>query len=536
MSRIPFDLRNPETLGGPLPPGRSSYDDVPYEGYAIPDTHPDSLATMGKLFGLAPPDIETCRVLELGCAEGGNLLAMAVTLPQARFLGIDASPRQIESGRARAREAQIGNVALEAMSILDFPEDSGEFDYILCHGVYSWVPHEVQDRILSIFERHLTPRGIAYLSYNTFPGWHINGMLREMMLFHVRSLEETGQRVQQARSLVSFLARFATGGHVTYRRLLEHLDEDLGNDPDSYLFHEYLEEHNFPLYFRELIGRADTRGLRYLAPASFPAWEHRLEPELAEFLRPLTRIAREQYLDFLCNRAFRRSLLCRAGASPGAEPSAEALAGLHVSGLARPSRPVPDIRSDEPEVFLTEAGDRLETNNPLVKTALLLLAEKAPGSISVASLWSQVRSRLGSETGPEGGPEELARTLLVCRLSNLVHLHVRPPRFAAAAGKRPQASLLARLQAARGEPIVNLCHSSGALSGLDQAVLSLLDGTRDRSAIAEGLIQKFLAGEVELRDAAGASVGDLERIRESVAQSLEPSLKRIAAAALLVGS
>ena len=51
---------------------------------------------MGKLFGLNTAAPTQCRVLELGCAAGLNLIAMAALLPESTFVGIDLSPVQIE--------------------------------------------------------------------------------------------------------------------------------------------------------------------------------------------------------------------------------------------------------------------------------------------------------------------------------------------------------------------------------------------------------------------------------------------------------
>src|SRR5262245_44196078 len=162
----------------------ASYEEVPYESKPISSSHPDSLATMAMLYGLQPPPLPSCRILELGCAGGGNLIPMALTLPNAQFVGIDLSPRQIADGQATITALGLGNIDLRALSILDVGPDLGTFDYIISHGVYSWVPAAVQEKILAICRDHLAPGGIAYISYNVYPGWHLRGMVRGMMLYH----------------------------------------------------------------------------------------------------------------------------------------------------------------------------------------------------------------------------------------------------------------------------------------------------------------------------------------------------------------
>ena len=85
-------------------------------------------------------------------------------------------------------------------------ERAEPFDYIIAHGVYSWVPDPVRDRILAICSESLSPNGVAYVSYNTYPGGHIRDMVREMMLFHVRACFRRQQKIAQGRALLKFLA------------------------------------------------------------------------------------------------------------------------------------------------------------------------------------------------------------------------------------------------------------------------------------------------------------------------------------------
>ena len=95
-------------------PIQQAYDQIPYTSMCNPRTHPDVLAVSAMLAGLNPPPIARCRVLEIGCASGGNLLPMAQTIPQGTFVGIDLSPRQIDSARAVATAAGLKNIRFEA--------------------------------------------------------------------------------------------------------------------------------------------------------------------------------------------------------------------------------------------------------------------------------------------------------------------------------------------------------------------------------------------------------------------------------------
>src|SRR5208282_3828660 len=190
-----------------LPSFASSYDQIPYPARPFAETHPDRLAAIGMLFGMQVPPIDHCRVLELGCARGGNLIPMAEQLPGSQFIGIDLSPVQIAEARGLAEDAGLKNAQFHCMDILDFGAAFGEFDYIICHGVFSWVSRQVQDKILEICASRLMPQGVAYVSYNTYPAWHTRGMIRDMMCYHVSHVTDSQARIREARSLLEFLVQ-----------------------------------------------------------------------------------------------------------------------------------------------------------------------------------------------------------------------------------------------------------------------------------------------------------------------------------------
>ena len=256
----------------PLSPDiRTSYDEFPYPSQPFRDTHPDHLAVVATLLGLRSARADRCRVLELGCASGGNLIPLAYTYPDSTFLGIDLSVEQIRQGEELRAALGLTNVELRALNLLEVDDQFGTFDFIICHGVYSWVPAAVQDRILEICTRRLAPDGIGFVSYNTFPGWHMRGMIRAMMGLHDRRFRDrpAAERVAEARTLLAFLAAAVPQEDAPYSLLLrQHLDQ-LSACTDPYLFHEHLEECNEPAYFIEFCERLAAKGLRYLGESEF---------------------------------------------------------------------------------------------------------------------------------------------------------------------------------------------------------------------------------------------------------------------------
>ena len=137
---------------------------------------------------MTPPKIETSRVLELGCASGGNLIPHAVNYPKGQYVGVDLSKTQIDSGLEQVKSLGLKNIELKCCSITDIDESFGKFDYIICHGVISWVPDFVRDKIFEISSKNLSKNGIAYISYNTLPGWNMVRSIRDMMLYHAKDL------------------------------------------------------------------------------------------------------------------------------------------------------------------------------------------------------------------------------------------------------------------------------------------------------------------------------------------------------------
>ena len=175
------------------------YDAVPYAGHPFAQTHPDRLATLATLFGLKPAAPGRCRVLELGCGDAGNLAPMALALPETQFVGIDAAPGAIARGRALADAVGLPNLTLETVAIEDFEPDAGGFDYVIAHGVYSWLPAPARDRLLALCARALARSGVAYVSYNALPGGRLREALRDVLRFHTAEFEDPTERVGQAR-------------------------------------------------------------------------------------------------------------------------------------------------------------------------------------------------------------------------------------------------------------------------------------------------------------------------------------------------
>jgi hypothetical protein len=450
----------------------TSYDEVPYADDPYPSSHPGHLAVVAFLAGLTPAPVERCRVLEVGCARGGNLIPMAVGLPGSSFLGIDSSAGQVAAARSTIEALGLKNVAIECRNLVDLGDELGLFDYIIAHGVYSWVDAEARGRILGILAARLAPSGLAYLSYNTYPGWRLRGLVRDLMAYGARRYERPAERAREARRVLEFVASSTASFDPAYASWLGEECRYVRGAPDSYLLHDHLEEDNEPVYFHELIDRARAAGLRFVSEVQAGVLDvESLPPTAVAGLRELTadEVEFEQYLDFLINRKLRQSVFCLAGREPSRAPRAEDLARLGVA--ARTPVSLPRV------MFHDERR---------LRAALDQLAAAWPSAIPWGSLAQAERGHLA--TGPCGADAvrddpALTSDLLRCYRLRVVEFWAHRWPFVPKVSDRPLASPMARYQAGLGETITNLRHEAGRLDEFGRMVLRHLDGRRDRAEI-----------------------------------------------------
>jgi SAM-dependent methyltransferase len=441
---------------------------VPYPGHAFAQTHPDRLATVATLFGLRPAPPDACRLLELGCGDGGNLVPMAYALPGSAFTGVDLSASAIDRARELSGALGLANVDLRQADLA--APVPGEFDYVVAHGVYSWVAPPERDALLAACRAHLAPHGVAYVSYDVLPGGHMREITRQMLRWHLRDVEDPQERIAQARALLTAVSEAGQS----------QAEWALGQSDPS-LFHDELAEHHEAVLFADFAAHAERHGMRFLAEADvFEMQAAGLPPGLASGT-----IEREQYLDFFKGRMFRQTLLCRAETEPR-EPAAAVVRGMLAAA------PVQRTGDDE---FRGPHGATLTTDSDAVKAALVRLGEAWPAVVPVADL---------------GGEDDVAEMLLRAYAMNFVHLHVWAPDLATVPSERPVASAPARLQVARGTRVTTLTHAEiDVPDELGRRLIALLDGTRDRAALLRELDRP--AEELERSLQGLAAIGLLER-------------------------
>jgi methyltransferase-like protein len=445
---------------------------------------------VATLFGMQPAPVDRCRVLELGCGDGSNLIPMAVGLPHSTFVGIDLAARPIVNGQDTVRTLGLTNIRLQRLDIAEIGGEFGVFDYIIAHGLYSWVPAAARERILAICPTHLAPNGVAFVSYNSLPGGHIRNLVREMMLFRAGPIGDPQQKLGEALEVVRLIAE-AKPESDTYRTLMaKELDRLRSLRPENF-FHDDLAAVNDSIYFHEFVTRAAGHGLQFLAEADL------FEMQLSGFSVPVAdavrrfadgdRIAHEQYLDFLKGRRFRQTLLCHARIRLDPEPRVSRLGAFHAASSVRPTTAEPDLRSDAVVQFADGKGGLLSASHPVAKAALLHLGEIWPRAVRFDALLAEVQ-RCTGEAPSQDEATELAEMLLQMYATKLAELHVHRPDLPSDSSERPVASALARLQVQSGNRVTNQRHQTIELADARiRELVQLLDGTRDRAALCAAL-------------------------------------------------
>lgn len=514
----------------------STYDEVPYLAPSFANTYPDVLAVTALLRGLEPPPLAGARVLELGCARGANLVPMAWSMPDAEFVGVDLSRRQIDEARERARAVGTPNVTFHAMDLRDLDDSFGAFDFVVAHGLFSWVPPDVQEALLGVCARRLSPNGIVYLSYNTFPGWNVGVMFRQMMLYRVRNITDAAERLREARGFLRFLAGAAKPKESDWAVLLDEQATYFEEERDWYLLHDDLETENHPVYFHEIVERAGRHGLQYVTEERWMSSGEVLSPEAWKELDRIAtnRIEREQVVDFICNRRFRRSLFCREGRPLASGPAPGRLAPCRFRTRMRPVDPSADPFAAAEESFVGHGGRSLATSDVRLRALLHVLYDVWPGTLDHAAathVLSEAARRASGGDAP--APPALDWMLYQAVLGQLVSAHLVAPPIAGTLPERPAVSPVARYDAAADAPVTDLLNQSNELAPLDRFVARLLDGTRTRDDVEEAVGAAIADGSLALTPSGRAEEpGDGPR---PAAELADLALARLLAGCYILG-
>ncbi len=536
-------------------PTADTYNRIPYPSFSYSQTHPDHLATLGLLTGVSPKPIESSRILELGCASGGNLIPIAYSLPESDCLGIDFSGMAIKEAKETASKLDIRNVSFLESDFMEIDSaliqsmghtkdhKLAQFDYIIAHGIFSWVSQEVQNKILSLCQDLLSPNGIAYFSYNVYPGWHLYRVVRDFMFFHTKGSSDNQERIKSARSIIEYLSKMMPNWEPLLGQIFVHVQGQIKDSDDGYVRHDFLEEVNEPLYFSEFIERAGDHGLQYLANADLNSPSHVPQEVTKVVMADVDDdIEIEQYMDFLRNRFFRQTLLCRQELPIDRTIDTGQLAKLlFTSHMTAPSSVI-DVNLKEIMVFVGPNDLRCSTAHPLTKAALIHLSGVYPRAVPFKELVDESWQFLASTDGPDINDEQKTKEVEILKHNlvrfyvesiNLLRFHTFLPRLVTEVSERPLASATARHQALNRQPLTNLYHQGVTMDQFPRDLLGYLDGQHNLQDLLDVAVESVVKGLLEV-SIDGKAVEDPHRLREHLPPLLDSHLALFARTALLV--
>jgi len=455
----------------------------------------DRILSISHLFGFKTA-FGSLKILEIGCGDGIRLLAAAEQNPNNVYVGISDCSDAIHKGQHLLEELSSKNISLYDISLESFLEaNSILFDLIIVNNVYSWVDQTSQIILLNILDKYLSANGLAFIDYNTMPGWHMQNALRGMIQHHVQSYADKQEKIKQAKSFIRFLKDNSTSGKEEKDLLIYEITA-VERLSDTILYREFISEHNWPVYFSNMVGRLNSFNLAYIADYDLKTMSSQDMPKDAQdaLLLSPNLVESEQYMDFFRNRRGRKSIVCRADAAissqSGLDPTKLYDMYLSANNLLI-SNNVNDLCNSEP-LNLNIGGEfSLTVTDPLVKVALKMLSDHSPGQLSFNNLLTSSAECLniaGCGGKIEEQKEILAYQLLLlfsCLTARTIEVAANKRNIASYVHHSPKASKLARFMASSSGPIINLNLCAVDLDDNERLILGLLDGSLSYSEIVD---------------------------------------------------
>jgi methyltransferase-like protein/trans-aconitate methyltransferase len=504
-----------------------SYDVMPYPSKFFLQTHPDRLATLATLFGMNPEGVETCRVMELGCGNGSNLISHAFNLPDARFVGVDLAENHIVDATRAAEVLNLKNFEFYRMDVMEMTvEQFGKFDYVIAHGLFSWVPDFVRDKTLALYREFLEENGVGYISYNAFPGAHHRQMVQKMMRFHARHFDEPLDKVGKAVSFLAFLGENATEKEIFAPVLQAELKRHFEHDAAD-IFHDDLSDLNVAFYFHEFAELLKQNKLQYLAEAELHAMgTQSLSAEAREFIESLDDVVeREQYLDFFRGRIFRQTLFCREEIALDRNPEPAVMNKFRLASSIRAVGEKPELATPKREKFVGMKGVGIEIDHPLTKAALVILGEIWGRTIAFSELLQKARERIENQGfQAENWDEQFYITsailLQICRGTSLVELHLFQPEASTDVSETPKVNRLAVWQLPQANNVLTLLNLDVKIEDeISRHLLESCDGTRRREDLLKEM-REFIEQSEDIEDR--------ETLLKDLPEWLDESLSQLA--------
>lgn len=509
---------------------KNSNDDFPCLSMPSSQTRPEYLRTIGKIFGMVPPLLEEARILELGCTSGENLFCFASNFPKAELLGIDSSKVQIEKGQKKIRDLGLKNLELRNISVAEIDDTFGQFDYIICHNVFSFVQEELREKILDIIKNNLVPNGIAYINYSTLPGWNMKKTIKDMMRFHASLFSDAQEKIVQSVSFLDFVSDGLKGNDTAYAHFLNTELDAIKTQKPIDIFHEYLENDNTSFYFHEFLDKAKKHGLAYLGDASIASmYGKNLGEKINDKLSAVVDIVEsEQYMDFFTNRKSRDTLLCHEHIQLHHNRiSSNIFDECFIGALVSASQKLQNVDLENGEdlafIIMDAYGykNTVSTSSKLMKAFFYTLMINVGYPVSIKGLVTSSIKKLHNSVDFEGAYSEILQNLLELIFSGLINISFYPPLYINKILDRPKVSSLVRYEALQCQSwVTNQENASVTISAFSTLALRYMDGKHTIEEILDQLVNHVERNELIMHVGTTHVNSDREQIRDLLLPSM----------------
>ena len=494
---------------------------------------PFYLRTISKLVGIDAAPLESAKILELGCAAGGNIIPFAVSFPGSQIVGIDSSEQYIKTAIELKNQLKLTNIDLIASDIMELDLSIGKFDYIIVHDVYSWVSDEVQKKILSICRENLNPNGLVFLSYHTLPGWNNLSTVRDFALYHAQNFETIPEKINQVRLLFDYVSEVVQNSDSAYAKLMIETAEMLKSKPDFSIEHDFLDPKSKACYFFQFIEAATENALKYVVDADIAKlyldnYPKIIKDKIGKIDDP---IRMEQFLDFLTNRAFRQTILCHEDQAINKILSIDLLPDFYFKmNLFYDSK----MEEEEMKFYIqNNQEDFISTSNPILKSIFMTLSEN-PQYVSFNDVISISGNRL-NEVDFSAIEAQAKISLMDLFLRGKLDVRADLIKVNTETVEFPKIWEYAVMQSKflNQSTVTNLYFESVQLNLFEYYLIRHLDGKNSKEKIINKMLKHFKNGELET-NYNGNKVTSDEKLVGVISLAMIDAMVKFKAEALLV--
>lgn len=457
-----------------------SYEEIPYVSGTYSFTHPRWTGTLARTLGVQSANPAVSRILEIGCGDGSNILPIAGDYPLAHLEGFDLSESAIEKGLDLINKCNLSNIKLFKGDINEESVVTGKFDYIIAHGVLSWISDSTRAKLFKLISDHLSPAGIAFISFNSFPGWHIRLILREAILLRINPSLKPHELIAVARTTLQEIVQLKPKFMDIGGDFLEQEVKKMLEMPDWFLFHDLLEQYNQPFYLKEVLEFAQESNLKFVCDTDL------VRSSLSLQNPHISRVEQEQSFDIIGKRCFRSILLCKSDIPVKEHPDFSVLGASNIIGDLKPEFELLDHRAPVTEKFShKQINLTISVKDPKIRLSLRELSKLAPQAVAFETFLSTLGTKYGCTSDDI---QNIAKNLFNLMCTGVISFSAFPfPEIPSALPDKPKVSPLAREQSTSILVVPNAFHQSVPITLDSVPLIKLLDGTRSIDQIVKEL-------------------------------------------------